>query len=347
MTDPGLSADRLGSFLAEVRALYALARTASGSVFRDGLLHTLRRAVDHSHAAVNCVHNSGHVSSFSRGFAEENMGPTWLEMAGPEHDLLGRRMLSNIGAASAVNWSDPELQSEAGHAARRFMLHFNVRHALGVALRPEGAYGLTLISLCRREVDAGFSEAEALTLSTLGPHLAEALMINRLRANSTHSMRDDATVPMALATPDRWLVYPNAAFADAWSCMAATDAVLRVPRIPPDWLESTPATPFAHGWQVRCTPVEDGLRAELLPINPSGLMTALTRRESEVASLYRSGYSHKEIGRLLSMAPNTVRGHIGRIFEKLEVNSRTQLRARFEDFAAPPTSGHVPRHDGR
>jgi DNA-binding CsgD family transcriptional regulator len=347
MTDLALSADRLGSFLAEVRALYAIARTAGGSVFREELLNTLGRAVEHTHAAINCVHNSGHVSSFSRGFAEEDMGPAWLEMAGPEHDLLGRRMLSNVGVASVVNWCDPELQSEAGRPARRFMLHFNLRHALGVALRLEGAYGLTLISLCRREVGAGFSEAEAVSLSALGPHLAEALMINRLRANSTHSMRDDATVPMALATPDRWLVYPNAAFADAWSSMAATDPVLRVPRIPPDWLESTPATPFAHCWQVRCTPVEDGLRVELLPIRPSRPMTALTRREGEVASLYRNGYSHKEIGRLLSMAPNTVRGHIGRIFEKLAVNSRTQLRARLEDATTSSTGGHGSRHDGR
>ena len=56
------------------------------------------------------------------------------------------------------------------------------------------------------------------------------------------------------------------------------------------------------------------------------MLTRLTRREKQVARLYVSGYTHKDISRVLSVSPNTVRVHIGNIFEKLRINSRALLR---------------------
>jgi two-component system, NarL family, response regulator len=50
----------------------------------------------------------------------------------------------------------------------------------------------------------------------------------------------------------------------------------------------------------------------------------LTDRELDVLRLLVQGCSNKEIGANLGIAENTVRVHMGRIFDKLRVDDRTQ-----------------------
>lgn len=56
----------------------------------------------------------------------------------------------------------------------------------------------------------------------------------------------------------------------------------------------------------------------------------ISDREFEVLRLLASGQSNKEIARQLEVSPNTVKTHLARLFEKLEVDRRTQaiVRAR-------------------
>ncbi|MGJ7505283.1 MULTISPECIES: helix-turn-helix transcriptional regulator [unclassified Variovorax] len=309
--------------------LSADARTLTSPAFRERLLDELQNRFGCTHVAINTVHLSGHVSSFSRGFVEEKMGDAWVETAGPEQDLLSRRMLAQPGRSVIVDWSDAELQSPAATPARAFMQRFGIHHALGIALQIQGAQGLTLISMCRRALAQPFGDADAALLDGAAGYWMEALMVNRLRVNLAQSTRDSTETPMALATPDGWLIYPNAAFMTAWAAMAAIDGGPQMPRVPEAWLAGK-AEPdsilSAQGWTLRSTSVEDGLRIELRrPEVPSALAT-LTEREHQVAKLYGHGHSHKEVGRTLSLAPNTVRAHLGRIFDKLAIRSRAQLR---------------------
>ena len=55
----------------------------------------------------------------------------------------------------------------------------------------------------------------------------------------------------------------------------------------------------------------------------------LTQREREVLMKLSEGFSYEEIGASLSISINTVRKHIRGIYEKLEVNSRTEAVARY------------------
>jgi DNA-binding CsgD family transcriptional regulator len=48
----------------------------------------------------------------------------------------------------------------------------------------------------------------------------------------------------------------------------------------------------------------------------------LTARECEILELLASGQSNKELARSLGISPNTVKTHVGRVFEKLEVQKR-------------------------
>src|SRR5687767_4016271 len=48
----------------------------------------------------------------------------------------------------------------------------------------------------------------------------------------------------------------------------------------------------------------------------------LTPRECEILELLASGRSNKELARSLGISPNTIKTHVARLFEKLEVQKR-------------------------
>jgi DNA-binding CsgD family transcriptional regulator len=59
--------------------------------------------------------------------------------------------------------------------------------------------------------------------------------------------------------------------------------------------------------------------------NPKAVASlGISGRELEVLELLAAGQSNKEIAGKLSLSPNTVKTHISRLFEKLEVSRRTQ-----------------------
>jgi DNA-binding CsgD family transcriptional regulator len=50
----------------------------------------------------------------------------------------------------------------------------------------------------------------------------------------------------------------------------------------------------------------------------------LSPRECEILAMLASGQSNKEMARTLGISPNTVKTHLARVFEKLEVQKRIQ-----------------------
>lgn len=50
----------------------------------------------------------------------------------------------------------------------------------------------------------------------------------------------------------------------------------------------------------------------------------ISAREYEVLELLAEGHSNKEIAKRLFVSPNTIKTHLARLYEKLEVSRRTQ-----------------------
>ena len=62
----------------------------------------------------------------------------------------------------------------------------------------------------------------------------------------------------------------------------------------------------------------------------------ITPREYAVLELLAEGHSNKEIARALSLSPNTVKTHVGRLYAKLEVTRRTQAVGKARSLALIP-----------
>lgn len=76
-------------------------------------------------------------------------------------------------------------------------------------------------------------------------------------------------------------------------------------------------------------------------------IAGLSPREAEVLDYLSRGYQYKEISEMLGLGFSTVRSHVRRIYEKLQVRSRTEATVRrleSREMATTSTSGNLIRN---
>lgn len=65
------------------------------------------------------------------------------------------------------------------------------------------------------------------------------------------------------------------------------------------------------------------------PLAPSAVEAVLTAREKEILDQLARGLAYKEIAAQLGISPATVKNHLARIYEKLQVRSRTEASVKW------------------
>ena len=96
------------------------------------------------------------------------------------------------------------------------------------------------------------------------------------------------------------------------------------------------ATPFAERTQTELQATGVTVAA-VQPGNP-----ALTAREHQIASMAAVGYTNQEIANRLFITANTVEYHLKKVFRKLSIDSRRQLRDKFQLSAPIPAPAPHP-----
>jgi len=87
----------------------------------------------------------------------------------------------------------------------------------------------------------------------------------------------------------------------------------------------------AEGWAAQALDAQaspSGVTVQPLAVSP----TLLTPQELQVAGLVAGGRSNREVADLLFLSTRTVESHLGRIYRKLGINSRTKLIARAHEW---------------
>jgi two-component system nitrate/nitrite response regulator NarL len=69
--------------------------------------------------------------------------------------------------------------------------------------------------------------------------------------------------------------------------------------------------------------------------NTEKAVPALTNRERQIIRLVSEGLSNKEIARRLKITDGTIKVHLHRMFEKLQVSNRTALAAVYHRTEQP------------
>jgi DNA-binding NarL/FixJ family response regulator len=130
-----------------------------------------------------------------------------------------------------------------------------------------------------------------------------------------------------------------------WRTILIYGSILAVGSIGLQWLEyryilrTHPAEAWLALFALACVGLGIWVGARLFRRTPPASFQAnaqvqqtlgISERELEVLEHLAAGRSNKEIANRLNVSPNTVKTHVARLFEKLEVKRRTEaiLRAR-------------------
>jgi DNA-binding CsgD family transcriptional regulator len=200
---------------------------------------------------------------------------------------------------------------------------------------PEHGEAFMFLSIFRVGRSPAYSEEEASIKQFVMPHLNLAWKHNLLRAMDAEQRQAERLLACAVLDVGLSVLQPDMEFVELirrispfWcppNLPVSLQAVLQSARL------GNPVVWHGVEFQIRLIGA-----MRLLTVGRISVASQLTRRENEIASLFASGLSYKEVARRLAISPATARHHLRSIYGKLGVADKAALARLL------PTSHQVP-----
>jgi DNA-binding CsgD family transcriptional regulator len=242
-------------------------------------------------------------------------------------DVVATAAMSEPGRAHRFVVADAFAELPAALAHCRA---FSLEHVLCTAAVAERAAQYFALSIYRHDTERPFTEADRKTLEILVPHIIEALRQARLeqlrRATRTTRLQSQAA---AIVSRAGVVIEAEPGFIELLAEAYPAWTGPWLPRPLASLAEAQTHERRAVGRLIlRADPRDERV---LVHARRATVVDALTEREGEVARLFASGESTKELAGRLGISPNTVRVHLGRIYEKLGVVNKAELASMLAD----------------
>ncbi|ABI75799.1 transcriptional regulator, LuxR family [Hyphomonas neptunium ATCC 15444] len=178
---------------------------------------------------------------------------------------------------------------------------------------------VSFVGLCADDRPSEFSETERSFKQALMPHLSQALRINRELWTHRTFQKEEA---VALVDQEGWILLEHGAFREftsaEWGDFSA--------RIPPEVMGTLVKTHYWRGQSLTAR-LSDFDSHYFIHILFQPELACLTPRERQVAELFATGMTHKQVAATLDTSPSTVRNQLVRIYDKLGISSKASLAA--------------------
>ena len=231
-----------------------------------------------------------------------------------EQDAFCDLTLNRLGSTARF---DDVPDYRTGLAYNEHWRRFDAAHMMATIVGEQTDGYVSFVGLCAEKRPAAFSNEERAFKQTLMPHLSQALRMNRELWTGRAAAAHEA---VALVDRDGCALCTHGPFHDLveqeWGRQIAQlpECAMTTLRSGRRWRGETldaRMSMFGGNYFVHLT------------IRPA--LASLSPREREVAELFSSGMTNKQVARALGSSPSTVRNQLVRIYEKLNISSKAAL----------------------
>ncbi|WCR15231.1 helix-turn-helix transcriptional regulator [Paracoccus seriniphilus] len=195
---------------------------------------------------------------------------------------------------------------------------FNASHMMATIVGEETDGYVSFVGLCAEQRPKPFSNEERSFKQAIMPHLSQALRMNRELWAGRAIMEQDEVI---LVDRAGWVLSAQGAFRD----LAEGEWDGRLAQLPGRVMDALRAGRRWRGktLEMRMRPFGSNYLVHMTSQHLA--LSALSAREREVAELFASGQTYKQVARALEKSPSTVRNQVARIYEKLGISNKAEL----------------------
>jgi DNA-binding CsgD family transcriptional regulator len=233
-----------------------------------------------------------------------------------QQDAFCDLTLNRLGATARF---DDVPDYRASPAYNEHWRRFGASHMMATIVGEKADGYVSFVGLCADDRPMTFSDTERMFKQMLMPHLSQALRMNRDLWTGRAAMEHEA---IALVDRHGWVLCAQGPF----DGFARQEWRGRIAQLPADMMSVLKQGKRWRGELLDARMSRFGSNYFVhLSIHPS--LSGLSPREREVAGLFASGMTNKQVARALGTSPSTVRNQVVRIYEKLGISSKAELAA--------------------